>query len=59
MKKNKLVSILCLQEVDIQIISDAFKRYAKSKDKNIPLLSEYAKILRVEKKIRSYLEALL
>jgi len=45
--------------VDIQIISDAFKRYAKSKDKNIPLLSEYAKILRVEKKIRSYLEVLI
>jgi len=45
--------------VDIQIISDAFKLYAKSKDKNIPLLSEYAKILRVEKKIRSYLEVLI
>lgn len=45
--------------VDIQIISDVFKRYARSKDKNIPLLSEYAKILRVEKKIRSYLEVLI
>ena len=42
--------------VDIQIISDAFKRYEKSENKNIPLLSEYAKVLRVEKKIRSYLE---
>lgn len=44
---------------DIQIISDTFKRYAKSSGKNIPLLSEYAKILRVEKKVRSYLEVLL
>lgn len=44
---------------DIQIISEAFKRYAKSDKKNIPLLSEYAKILRVEKKIRSYLEVLI
>jgi predicted transcriptional regulator of viral defense system len=45
--------------VDIQIISDAFKRYAQSMDKNIPLLSEYAKILRVGKKVRSYLEVLI
>lgn len=44
---------------DIQIISEAFKRYAKSNNKNIPLLSEYAKALRVEKKIRSYLEVLI
>ena len=44
---------------DIQIITDAFKRYTKKEEKNIPLLSEYAKIFRVEKKIRSYLEVLL
>lgn len=45
--------------VDIQIVSDAFKRYATSKNKNIPLLSEYAKKLKVEKRLRSYLEVLL
>ena len=45
--------------VDIQIISDSFKRYASKKDKNIPLLSEYAKELKVEQKLRSYLEVLL
>jgi predicted transcriptional regulator of viral defense system len=45
--------------IDIQIVSEAFKRYAKRKDKNIPVLSEYAKILRVEDKLRSYLEVLL
>jgi predicted transcriptional regulator of viral defense system len=44
---------------DIQIIAEAFKRYSKSENKNIPLLSEYAKLLKVEKKLRSYLEVLL
>ena len=45
--------------VDIQIVTEAFKRYASTFDKNIPLLSEYAKILKVETKVRSYLEVLL
>ncbi len=45
--------------IDVQIITDAFKKYAKSKNRNIPLLSEYAKLLRVENKVRSYLEVLL
>jgi len=45
--------------IDIQLISEAFKRYAEKKSRNIPLLSEYAKILKVENKIRSYLEVLL
>lgn len=44
---------------DIQIVSEAFKRYVKRNDKNIPLLSEYAKQLRVEAKLRSYMEVLL
>lgn len=44
---------------DIQLISEAFKRYVMRKDRNISLLSEYAKILKVDKKIRSYLEVLL
>lgn len=44
---------------DIQVVVDAFKRYAISSDRNIPLLSEYAKILKVEKRIRSYMEVLL
>jgi hypothetical protein len=43
---------------DIQIISEAFKRYSRSDEKNIPLLSKYSK-LKVEKKVRSYLEVLL
>lgn len=45
--------------IDIQIITQAFKEYAKLPDKNIPLLSEYSKIFKVSKKVRSYLEVLL
>ena len=45
--------------VDIQIVTEAFKRYANRSDRNIPVLSEYSKILRVETKLRTYLEVLL
>ena len=44
---------------DIQIITDAYKRYMSRSQKDIPLLSEYAKALKVEKKVRSYMEVLL
>ncbi len=44
---------------DIQIISDAFKRYTSLEKKDIPLLSGYSKLFHVEKKLRSYLEVLL
>lgn len=44
---------------DIQMVTEAFKRYAARRDKNIPVLSEYAKTLKVEKKLRAYLEVLL
>ena len=44
---------------DIQVVSSAFKQYVARKDKNIPLLSEYAKALHVEDRLRSYLEVLL
>lgn len=45
--------------VDIHIVTEAFKRYAASADKNIPIMSEYAKSLKVEKRLRAYLEVLL
>lgn len=45
--------------VDIQVVTEAFKRYAANSDKNVPVLSEYAKLLKVEIKLRSYLEVLL
>lgn len=44
---------------DVQIVNEAMKRYAKSKDKNIKLLYEYAEILRVKNKISNYMEVLL
>ncbi len=46
-------------KMDISIITTAIKRYSKLKKKNVPLLMEYAKIFRVEKIIRSYMEVLL
>lgn len=45
--------------VDIQVVTEAFKRYAANSDKNISVLSEFAKLLKVEIKLRSYLEVLL
>lgn len=45
--------------VDIQVVTEAFKRYVNRRDKNIPVLSEYAKILKVEEKVRAYLDVLL
>ena len=58
--ERTLCDILRLQScTDIQVITDAFKRYTKKENKNIPLLSEYAKTFRVDKKLRSYLEVLL
>ncbi len=44
---------------DLQIVTDAFKKYAARREKNIPLLSEYARALNVENKLRSYMEVLL
>lgn len=45
--------------IDIQIITEAFKRYIKRTERNISLLSEFAKLLKVEDKVKSYLEVLL
>ena len=59
MQKKPYVILKPISHTDIQIITDAFKRYAGRKDKNIPLLSEYAHQLRVEKRLRPYLEVLL
>ncbi len=45
--------------MDVAILNDALKRYLASKDKNISLLMKYAKELRVQKILRSYMEILL
>lgn len=44
---------------EIRTISDAFKQYISSRKCDIPLLSAYSKIFKVEGKVRSYLEVLL
>ncbi len=46
-------------KVDTSVISIAYKRYLDYANKDIPLLSQYAKLLRVEEKVRIYLEVLL
>lgn len=45
--------------IDTNIVTEAFKRYAVRKDKNIPLLSKYAKEFHIEEKVRNYLEVLI
>jgi len=45
--------------MDIVIITDAVKRYASRKDKNLNTLMEMAETFHVTKPIRSYLEVLL
>ncbi len=57
--EKTLCDILKFSKTDIQIVTQAFKNYTRRKDRNIPLLSEYAKILKVENKVRNYLEVLL
>ncbi|WP_312653000.1 type IV toxin-antitoxin system AbiEi family antitoxin domain-containing protein [Aminipila sp.] len=46
-------------KTDIQITADAFKRYVRRKDKNITMICEYGKKLKVEEKLQTYLEVLL
>lgn len=45
--------------VDIQLVSEAFKHYVERKKRDIPLLSQYARQFKIEKKLRAYLEVLL
>jgi predicted transcriptional regulator of viral defense system len=45
--------------LDIQIITDAIKQYLLKTDRNLLLLNKYAKLFRIEKKLRVYLEILL
>ena len=47
------------EDIDIQVFNYTLKEYAKSKNKKIPVLLEYAKKLRVLKQIRTYLEVIL
>lgn len=57
--ERTLCDILRSSGSDIQIISDAMKRYAASNEKNIHRLMQYAAQLRVKPKLLRYLEVLL
>ena len=46
-------------KVSIDIVTDSFKLYSKTRTKDITKLMEYAKVFKVEKKMRSYLEVLI
>lgn len=45
--------------MDIQIFTDALKRYSKRKAKNLNELIKYAKIFKIDKKMREYMEVLI
>jgi len=45
--------------MDVDILNEAVKRYLSSKDKNIPLLMRYAKELDIQNVLRNYVEILL
>lgn len=46
-------------QVDVQFVTNALKRYVMRKEKNINLLYDYAKSFRVQKIVRQYIEVLL
>ena len=57
--ERTLCDILRGSGSDIQIVGEAMKRYAASKDKNIHMLMQYADQLRVKSKVMHYMEVLL
>lgn len=57
--ERTLCDILRGNGSDIQIITDAMKRYAASGEKNIHKLMQYAERLRVSPKVLRYLDVLL
>lgn len=46
-------------QLDIAIVTDAIKRYARGKDKNLNALMQMAETFQVTKLLRSYMEVLL
>ena len=57
--ERTLCDILRGRGSDVQIVGEAMKRYAASKDKNIHKLMQYADQLRVKPKVLRYMEVLL
>jgi len=46
-------------QMDIAVVTDAIKRYAKRKEKNLNVLMQMAEMFNVTKPLRSYMEVLL
>jgi predicted transcriptional regulator of viral defense system len=46
-------------QMDIAVVTDAIKRYARRKDKNLNTLMQLAEMFNVTKPLRSYMEVLL
>lgn len=46
-------------QMDIQLVNEALKRYVRRKDRNIDLLYSYAMKFRIEKVVKNYIEVLL
>jgi hypothetical protein len=58
--ERTICDLICnRRNIEIQDLQAAIKEYARSKDRNIPLLMRYAKFFSVEKIVRQYLEVLL
>ena len=46
-------------KTDIEVFSVALKRYASNKNKDLNKLVKYAKLLKIDKKVREYMEVLI
>ena len=57
--ERSLCDVLRGSVVDVQVVGEAMKRYAASKDADIHKLTQFAERLRVRPKVARYLEALL
>lgn len=57
--ERSLCDILRGSGSNVELINSAMRRYANSKNKNVPLLLQYAEQLRVKSKVLRYMEVLL
>jgi predicted transcriptional regulator of viral defense system len=46
-------------QIDVQLVNEALKRYVGKKERNIDLLYSYARQFRIQKIVRDYIEVLL
>jgi predicted transcriptional regulator of viral defense system len=46
-------------QIDVQLINESLKRYVRKKERNIDLLYDYARLFRIQKIVRAYIEVLL